>query len=70
MQEIGRVGRKGHAAHATLYYNNSNRAKSRKGMSEDMIKFCRNDSSCLRLELVKYFGFTYVLLAGEKDRCC
>lgn len=70
MQEIGRAGRKGQTSNAVLYYNNSDIAKSRKGMSEYMIKFCRNDTTCLRLELVKYFGFTSVLFAGEKDRCC
>lgn len=70
MQEIGRAGRQFQAAQAILYYNNSDIAKSRKGIKDEMIQFCRNDSTCLRLQLVQHFGFENVLYAADKGGCC
>ena len=62
MQEIGRAGRQGQKAEAVLYYNNSDISRSRKGMSEAMIYFCRNENSCLRKQLLQHFGFDEAVL--------
>ena len=69
MQEIGRAGRQGQQAVATMHFNNSDLSRSRKGLSEEMMNFCRNDT-CLRLQLVNYFGFKNVLYSGRRDNCC
>ena len=68
-QEIGRAGRRGQPAVATLYYNSRNIAKNLPGMNDDMISYCKNNASCLRNQLLSVFGF-------EKDtsligcKCC
>jgi len=70
LQEIGRVGRSGQQSSAVMFFNNNDIAKNRKGMTEEMVQFCRNTDSCLRLHLVKYFGFNEVLYNGSKENCC
>ena len=69
-QEIGRAGRDGGKAQAILYFNKSDIAKNRKGLSAAMTKFCNNTVSCLRLQIVKYFGFEEVLFDGPSTDCC
>ncbi|XP_062587288.1 uncharacterized protein LOC134248910 [Saccostrea cucullata] len=69
LQEIGRAGRLGQAATATMFYNQSDIAKNRKGMTEDMRKYCTNQG-CLRLMLVNYFGFDSPVYSGDKLNCC
>ncbi|XP_033724737.1 mediator of RNA polymerase II transcription subunit 34-like [Pecten maximus] len=68
-QEIGRAGRKGQSAEAILHFNNNDLAKSRKGLTQEMIDFCRNNTTCLRRQLVKYFGYDDVL-CNDKINCC
>ncbi|XP_013409162.1 uncharacterized protein LOC106172806 [Lingula anatina] len=68
-QEIGRAGRAGQPAHAIMYYNNSDIAKNRKGLSDVMAQFCKQDG-CYRRTLVNYFGFDEVLYKGERHNCC
>ncbi|WAR08483.1 RECQ1-like protein [Mya arenaria] len=70
LQEMGRAGRKGQQAEAILYYNNSDISKSRKGMSQSMISYCKNEQTCLRLQLVQHFGFNHVVYSGESIKCC
>ena len=70
LQEIGRAVRNGRQATAILYYNMSDIAPSRKGLSEEMRKFCLNKSTRLRKHLLKYFGFSNVHYCGSADRCC
>lgn len=69
-QEIGRAGRDGANAQAILHFNNSDIAKNRKGLSPAMAEFCRNTDSCLRLQLVQYFGFKEVVFNGPTKDCC
>ncbi|WAR18289.1 BLM-like protein [Mya arenaria] len=70
LQEMGRAGRKGQQAEAILYYNNSDISKSRKGMSQSMTSYCKNEQTCLRLQLVQHFGFNHVVYSGESIKCC
>ncbi|XP_033751152.1 LOW QUALITY PROTEIN: ATP-dependent DNA helicase Q-like 3 [Pecten maximus] len=69
LQEMGRAGRLGQSAQAILFYNNSDIARNRKGLSEDMRKFCTH-AGCYRRNLVNYFGFDSVLFDGDKNNCC
>jgi ATP-dependent DNA helicase RecQ len=70
MQEIGRAGRLGQKATAILYYNESDIAKNRKGLSSAVTKFCKNNGTCFRLELLNYFGFDRCQFEGPKEECC
>ncbi|XP_069123906.1 ATP-dependent DNA helicase Q1-like [Argopecten irradians] len=70
LQEIGRAGRAGQKATAIMYHNKSDIAKNRTGMTAEMVKFCNNVDSCLRLQLVKYFGFQTTTFEGPMDECC
>ncbi|PJE77421.1 ATP-dependent DNA helicase RecQ [invertebrate metagenome] len=70
LQEIGRAGRTGQNSTAILYYNKSDIAKNRKGLSPDMVNFCNVNDACLRVELVKYFGFQTTVFDGPMDECC
>ncbi|XP_052216227.1 ATP-dependent DNA helicase Q1-like isoform X2 [Dreissena polymorpha] len=70
LQEIGRAGRTGQQSSAVLFFNNSDIASNRKGMTKEMVDFCQNTETCLRLQLVKYFGFDNVLYSGTKENCC
>ena len=57
-QESGRAGRKGQPAKATLYYNNSDIATNRDGMSDVMREYCRNvKMKCRRKIILNYFDF-------------
>lgn len=57
MQESGRAGRGGQPSRATLYFNKSDIAANRPGMTDEMRLYCKSDDLCLRLLLVKHFGF-------------
>lgn len=70
LQEIGRAGRNGQQATAILYYNMSDIAPNRKGLSEEIRKFCLNKCTCLRKHLLQYFGFSNVLYCGSPENCC
>ena len=70
-QEIGRAGRDGKQARASLYYNGHDIASNRNGMTEEMRLFCREDSGCLRNIILKYLG-SKLVTTNETDRhsCC
>lgn len=70
LQEIGRAGRNGQQAHAICFFNNSDIAKNRKGLDEAVIKYVENQSTCLRKQLVEYFGYNTVLYTGLPSSCC
>ena len=70
-QEIGRAGRDGNRAHAFLYYNGHDIASNKRGMTEEMRMFCREDSGCLRNIILQYLG-SNLAATNETDRhlCC
>lgn len=69
-QEIGRAGRDGKPALAKMYYNASDIATNRVGMTEEMRNFCSNYSKCLRLCLLEYFDGKQSSNYPAKHHCC
>ncbi len=67
VQEIGRAGRDGECATATLYYNASDIAKNITAVSTDMRAYCTT-TSCKRQFLADYF--MYQLCDNDKKWCC
>ena len=63
VQEIGRAGRNGKQSYATLYYNNSD--LSSPIIQPSMKEYCKTET-CLRVSLLKYFGFTN----EKQNKCC
>ncbi|XP_062576667.1 ATP-dependent DNA helicase RecQ-like [Saccostrea cucullata] len=57
-QEVGRAGRRGQPARAILYYSKRDIARNLPGIHENIIGYCRNNSNCLRNQLLSAFGFT------------
>lgn len=70
LQEIGRAGRSGQPATALMYFNNNDIASNRKGLDPEMKEFVLNTSTCLRKQLLLYFGFRESLFNGPKALCC
>ncbi|XP_077983304.1 uncharacterized protein LOC144438148 [Glandiceps talaboti] len=69
-QETGRAGRDGKNAKAILYYNNTDIAVNKKGMSDAMREYCKNDSDiCLR-KLLNYFDFDKPETELPSHLCC
>ena len=66
MQEIGRAGRTGIQSHATLYFNNSDIGKNKSHIKDSVRSYCRSTDTCLRKQLLEYFGFT----VAEQSNCC
>ncbi|XP_028397832.1 ATP-dependent DNA helicase Q1-like isoform X3 [Dendronephthya gigantea] len=66
VQEIGRAGRSGHLASATLYYNNSDVSDNVKHVDKSMKEYCLSQETCLRQLLLNYLGFSCV----TQERCC
>ena len=69
-QEIGRAGRDGKPARATMYYNGHDIASSKPGMTEEMRKFCREESACLRNMILKHMGSSLVILPDTEGHSC
>ncbi len=55
-QEIGRAGRDGKPSVASLFFNGSDIATNKPGMTDAMRKFCLDGTNCLRKELLVYLG--------------
>ena len=70
-QEIGRAGRDGKPAKASLYYNGHDISLNKPGMTSAMRDFCRENDKCLRKLILDYLGSP--LLFGkimEQHSCC
>lgn len=70
LQEIGRAGRSGQPATAIMFFNNNDIASNRKGLDPKMREFALNTSTCLRRQMLLYFGFNESLFSGPKELCC
>lgn len=68
LQEIGRAGRHGQTARATLYFGNRDIATNLPGIKQDIITYCRTEDSCLRNCLLAVFGFEKADITDCK--CC
>jgi superfamily II DNA helicase RecQ len=66
MQEIGRAGRNGLQAWATLYYNNSDVSENKENVSEEMKNYCKSHTICLRKVILEYLGF----ICRNQEKCC
>ncbi|KAH3887128.1 hypothetical protein DPMN_011144 [Dreissena polymorpha] len=69
LQEIGRAGRRGQQSHAILYYNKRDLAANTPGIQQDIIKYCSDDTRCLREKLLEPFGFQKSDQIAN-DKCC
>ena len=56
MQEIGRSGRDGEQASATLYYNASDIATNKKHLTKEVREYCQL-KTCRRKFLIEYFEY-------------
>ena len=52
MQETGRAGRDGSSPRVSLFYNNRDIGKNKKGISEDIRAYCHLEQSCMRKHLL------------------
>ncbi|XP_020913801.1 uncharacterized protein LOC110251428 [Exaiptasia diaphana] len=68
-QEMGRAGRDGKPATASMFYNNSDIARNVPGMTESMRSFCLTDEHCLRKTLINYLG-SVPAFHGLSHLCC
>lgn len=69
IQEVGRAGRDGKEAIATLFYNNSDISTGVTGMKEEMRLYC-NLTTCRREFLCTHFGFQYESSYQYSHQCC
>lgn len=53
--------------HHYLYFNKFDISKGREGLSLAVQQYCVEEHKCLRLTLLKYFGFDNIL---DKKLCC
>lgn len=68
MQESGRAGRGGQPSRATLYFNKSDIAANRPGMTDETRRYCKSDDLCLRLLLVKHLHVLFVCLSNTMKK--
>ena len=64
-QEIGRAGRDGKPAIASIYYNNSDIAKNVQGMTQEIRDFCKSKDKCSERS-----AFEAILVLKWKLRIC
>ena len=72
-QEIGRAGRDGKQARASLYYNGHDISLNKPGMTSEMRDFCSENDKCLRKIVLDYLGSPSTLWSvksTEQHSCC
>ena len=69
VQEIGRAGRDGKTAKASLYYNASDLGNNKKHLTDNMRLFCKLDT-CRRAFVMDYFGGQYMTVVSPIHNCC
>ena len=63
-QEVGRAGRDGKPAVATVYCNNTDVRSNRPGITKELITYCKQDNMCRRKFLLQCFGSKAVTMNG------
>ena len=70
-QEIGRAGRDGKPAKASLHYNGHDISLKKPGMTSAMRDFCRENDKCLRKLILDYLGSPLLFVnIMEQHSCC
>ena len=69
VQQVGRAGRSGQVCSSLVYFNNNDIAKNVTGMTQGMRDYCTTEG-CLRLELLKDFGYTERMEEMSGCKCC
>lgn len=69
VQEVGRAGRDGKDAIATLYFNNSDISTAVSGMTKEMRQYCTT-KTCRRQYMCEHFGFNYESVYEFDHQCC
>jgi superfamily II DNA helicase RecQ len=49
-----------------IIYNNSDIGNNKKHIEESMKNYCRSEDTCLRQQLLDYFGFSIT----KESKCC
>ena len=68
-QEVGRAGRRGQQAVATLHYRNADVSANVQGLKEDIVTYCKGNV-CLRECILDTFGFKRSADSPTGCRCC
>lgn len=68
-QEIGRAGRDGKPAKAILYFNATDIAPNKPGMTEEMRNFCLDEDTCMRKCILSYLG-SKISNSYSANNCC
>ncbi|VDI57608.1 ATP-dependent DNA helicase RecQ [Mytilus galloprovincialis] len=69
LQEIGRAGRRGQSAKATLHFSNSDISRNLPGIQDDIINYCHSNL-CLRECLLNIFSFSKSMNSPHGCSCC
>ena len=69
LQQVGRAGRVGQPSLSRVHYNNNDIAKHVAGVTDDIREYCTADS-CLRLCILKVFGFEQPVEKLTECKCC
>lgn len=69
IQEVGRAGRDGKEAVATLFFNRSDISSAVNGMTDEMRKYC-DLKTCRRQYICEHFGFDYGVKSEFNHQCC
>lgn len=68
-QEIGRSGRDGQRAVATLFHNKSDVASNLPGIHDDIISYCKTEC-CLRECILNIYGYEKNVFSPTGCKCC
>ena len=69
-QELGRCGRDGKPAKATLHYNNRDIAKNKVGLDPHMRAYCTSIGECLRKQILVFLDAPEARPVLPAHQCC
>ena len=69
LQQVGRAGRVGQPSLSRIHYNNNDIGRQVSGLTDDIREYCTGDG-CLRLYILKAFGFENPLEKLSQYKCC